>query len=96
MLPMSNEQDIAWLNHSRHGRCPVMNLQERVGQNIQYVRRGKGLSQEALAHAANISRSYVGKLENGKNSMSLTTLEKIADALDVDPNDLTTPRSDRK
>ena len=58
-----------------------MNLQERVGQNIQYVRRGTGLSQEALAHAANISRSYVGKLENGKNSMSLTTLEKIADAL---------------
>ena len=96
MLPMSNEQDIAWLNYSRHGRCLAMNLQERVGQNIQHVRRGKGLSQEALAHAADISRSYMGKLENGKNSMSLTTLEKIADALGVDPNDLTVPRSHRK
>ena len=73
-----------------------MNLQERVGQNIQYVRRGKGLSQEALAHASDISRSYMGKLENGKNAMSLTTLEKIADALGVDPNDLTVPRSHRK
>ena len=73
-----------------------MNLRERVGLNVQDFRRGKGLSQEALAHAADISRGYMGKLENGKNSMSLATLEKIADALGVDPNDLTTPRSNRK
>lgn len=73
-----------------------MNLRERVGLNVQEIRRGRGLSQEALAHASDISRSYMGKLENGKNAMSLTTLEKIADALGVDPNDLTVPRSHRK
>ena len=73
-----------------------MNLRERVGLNVQEIRRGRCLSQEALAQDSDISRSYMGKLENGKNAMSLTTLEKIADALGVDPNDLTVPRSHRK
>lgn len=70
-----------------------MNLKVRVGLNVQDIRRGKGLSQEALAHAADISRSYMGKLENGKNAMSLTALEKIAAALSVDPSALVAPRN---
>jgi transcriptional regulator with XRE-family HTH domain len=69
-----------------------MNLQERVGQNIQDVRRAKGLSQEALSFAAGLSRSYMGKLENGRNAMSLTALEKIARVLGVDPSELVKPR----
>jgi transcriptional regulator with XRE-family HTH domain len=73
-----------------------MNLQERVGLNVQDIRRGKGLSQEALAHAADLSRSYMGKLENGKNAMSLTALEKIAKALEIDPSELVAPRARRK
>ncbi|WP_089894334.1 helix-turn-helix domain-containing protein [Lentibacter algarum] len=69
-----------------------MNLQERVGQNIQDVRRAKGLSQEALSFAAGLSRSYMGKLENGRNAMSLIALEKIARVLGVDPSELVKPR----
>ena len=70
-----------------------MNLKVRVGLNVQDIRRGKGLSQEALAHAADISRSYMGKLENGKYAMSLTALEEIAAALSVDPSALVAPRN---
>ncbi|MCI2401021.1 helix-turn-helix transcriptional regulator [Aliiroseovarius subalbicans] len=73
-----------------------MNLPERVGQNIQDVRRARGLSQEALSFSAGLSRSYMGKLENGKNAMSLTALEKIANALGVDPSELVKPRTNRK
>ena len=73
-----------------------MNLQERVGQNIQDVRRAKGLSQEALSFAAGLSRSYMGKLENGRNAMSLTALEKIARVLGVDPSELVKPRVSSK
>jgi len=69
-----------------------MNLQQRVGLNIQDARRAIGLSQEALAHDAKLSRSYMGKLENGRNAMSLSALEKIAQALAVDPSDLVKPR----
>lgn len=73
-----------------------MNLQQRVRLNIQDARRAIGLSQEALAQDANLSRSYMGKLENGKNAMSLTALEKIANALNVDPSELVKPRTRRK
>lgn len=38
----------------------------------------------------------MGKLENGKNAMSLTALEKIANALNVDPSELVKPRTRRK
>jgi len=54
-----------------------MNLKERVELNIQETRRAKGLSQEALADAADLNRSYMGKLENARNAMSLDALESI-------------------
>ena len=65
-----------------------MNLKERVGLNLQDARRAKGVSQEELAHRANVNRGYVGKIENAKYSASLTTLEKIARALNIDPSEL--------
>ncbi|WP_300038567.1 helix-turn-helix transcriptional regulator [uncultured Roseobacter sp.] len=60
--------------------------------NIQELRRDRGLSQEALAHAAEINRGYFGKLENAKYAVSVDMLEKIAEALDVDPSALLKPR----
>ncbi|MEM5469783.1 MAG: helix-turn-helix domain-containing protein [Paracoccaceae bacterium] len=90
---MLNAHYIAWLNRVPRGRYLVMNLQERVGQNIQDARRAKGLSQEALSFAAGLSRSYMGKLENGRNAMSISALESIALALGVDPSELVKPRA---
>ncbi len=69
-----------------------MKLRVRVGLNIQELRRDRGLSQEALAHAAEINRGYFGKLENAKYAVSVDMLEKIAEALDVDPSALLKPR----
>ena len=70
-----------------------MKLRERVGLNIQELRRIRGISQEDLAHRAGINRGYMGKLENAKYAASLDKIEAIAEALKIDPSELLKPRS---
>jgi len=63
-----------------------MNLRVRVGLNIQNLRQSQGLSQEKLAHIANIDRSYISEIELAKSSTSIDKLEQLAKALNVDPS----------
>lgn len=70
-----------------------MKLRDRVGLNIQNLRYSKRLSQEQLALAANIDRSYISEIEHAKSSVSIDILERIAVALDVDPQVLLNERS---
>jgi len=65
-----------------------MKLREQIGLNIQNIRHSRGLSQEQLALAANIDRSYVSEIELAKSSVSVDILEQIALALEVDPQEL--------
>ena len=65
-----------------------MNLRERVGLNLQDLRRASGLSQEALALAAQLDRGYVGPIENRRYSISVDKIEKLAATLNVDPAEL--------
>ncbi|MGJ8547480.1 MAG: helix-turn-helix domain-containing protein [Sulfitobacter sp.] len=65
-----------------------MKLQEIVGLNIRNLRNSRGLSQEQLALAADIDRSYVSRIELAKVSVSLEILEQIALALGVAPKEL--------
>ena len=69
-----------------------MNLRERLGMNLQGLRRSRGLSQEQLAHEADIDRGYVGKIENARYSVSTDMIERLAKALKVDPVALLAPR----
>jgi transcriptional regulator with XRE-family HTH domain len=48
---------------------------------VRKERKAKRLSQEALAHAANLDRSYVSGLERGEFNISLLALAKLAAAL---------------
>ena len=53
------------------------------------ARRGRlDISQEELAHRADVHRSFVAKLEVGKSQPSLAVLVRIADALEVDAAEL--------
>ncbi len=70
----------------------VMKLRDRVGLNIQNLRYSKKLSQEQLALAANVDRSYISEIEHAKSSVSIDILERIAVALDVDPQVLLNER----
>lgn len=57
----------------------------RLGLNIAYRRKLKGMTQLDLAEAVNISRTHISNIEapNVPTSVSLETLFDIADALDV-------------
>ena len=62
-----------------------MYLERLVIDNIKRIRKEKGFSQEKLAEACNTATSYIGLLEIYRNVPKLSTIEKIAKALNVDP-----------
>lgn len=53
----------------------------QLGQAIRNRRKAAGLSQEALADAAEIDRSHMGKIERGERNVSVLNILKIAAAL---------------
>jgi transcriptional regulator with XRE-family HTH domain len=53
----------------------------RFGQVVRRCREARGLSQEALADLAGVSRSFLSEVERGTASPSLDTMQKLADAL---------------
>lgn len=62
-----------------------MSLRERVAKNLRRLRQEKSVSQEELAHRAQVNRNYVGMIEREEYSVSVDLLDKLAVALDVDP-----------
>ncbi|NEI73973.1 helix-turn-helix domain-containing protein [Rhizobium lusitanum] len=71
-----------------------MNIREIFALNLRRSRHAKGLSQEKLAHLANIDRTYVSSLERCVYSPTIDMLATLAEILEVEPSDLiksTTP-----
>lgn len=64
---------------------------EHLARNLKRLRTAKGLSQEALADAAGIDRTYVSALERQKYSLSIDRLDQIASSLGVAPHVLLMP-----
>lgn len=56
--------------------------------NLRARRRDAGLSQEELAHAADIDRTYVSALERGIYSATIDMVDKLAKVLGVEAVDL--------
>ncbi len=65
-----------------------MNLITDVGKNIQSLRKQKKLTQEKLGERAGIDPKYISALELGYRNPTLTTLQKIAKGLGVEPYEL--------
>lgn len=61
-----------------------MEVHERVSKNLQRIRREKQMSQEDVAHLADIHQTYLSGVEGGKRNPSIGVLERIAKALKVD------------
>jgi transcriptional regulator with XRE-family HTH domain len=68
-----------------------MSIQSRVSRNIQRIRREKDLSQEEVAHRADIHQTYLSGVETGKRNPSILVVERIAKALGVDVSEIFKP-----
>lgn len=66
-------------------------LQRTVGENLRRYRLARGISQEAFADVLGYHRTYVGGLERGERNLSLRSVERIADTIEIDPLSLLTP-----
>lgn len=62
-----------------------MALTELFAATLKHYREAVGLSQEELAAQAGLDRTYVSQLERGLKSPTLTSLEKLAARLGVEP-----------
>ena len=65
-----------------------MALRQTLAENLKRARVAAGLSQEDLADAAGIDRTYVSALERCRYSVSIDVLERLATALRVTPASL--------
>ena len=66
----------------------INTLEQSFGIILREKRKDQGFSQEALALEAGIDRNFVSLLERGLNQPSLSTVFKLANALNLKPSDL--------
>ena len=65
-----------------------MEIRILVGQNIKFYRFEKGMTQEKFCEIIKISTNALSSIENGKVDIRLSNLYNIANALDLDIQDL--------
>lgn len=61
---------------------------QHVSQNVRRLRHDAGLSQTALSEKSGVSRRMLVAIEAGEKNVSLSTLDRVAEALDVAFSDL--------
>jgi transcriptional regulator with XRE-family HTH domain len=80
---------------TRQLRKPGKALVRVLAANIRSLRHAKGVSQEQLAFACGLHRTYIGSVERGERNVTLSTLEVLASALGVSVPQLLTPSRKR-
>lgn len=73
---------------SREEYRPMPDIQVAFGHSVRRWRKKRKMSQEALADAAGLHATFIGRCERGKQNSSLQTIRKLARALRVKPGDL--------
>lgn len=61
-------------------------LQRTVGRNLRAYRTERGLSQEAFADVLGVHRTYMGAVERGERNLTLRSVERLAERLEVEPS----------
>ncbi|RZJ46029.1 MAG: XRE family transcriptional regulator [Brevundimonas sp.] len=65
-----------------------MGLAQTFGRNVRRQRQDRQVTLEALADQVGLSYSYLGEIERGKRNPTLAVVERLANALKIDPRDL--------
>lgn len=82
----STERYIQMPNKTKPQRDPRREELRRLGERVREQRRNRGLTQEALAEALDLSVAYVSLIERGGRNPPYTTVVAIARALGVAPS----------
>lgn len=56
---------------------------QRFGENMKKIRLKKDMSQGDVCRVLDLDRAYISNIENGKQNITITTMEKVAKALGV-------------
>lgn len=62
-----------------------MDIIKVFGTNLKKYRTSMGISQEAFAERCGMHRTYISAIECYRRSISLENIQRIAEALDVEP-----------
>ncbi len=68
-----------------------MEIRDILALNLRTLRQARGMSQEELAHRAEIDRTYVSALERSVYAVGIDVLDRLARALGVQAADLLRP-----
>lgn len=63
----------------------IENVRRCFGDRVRELRKGAGFTQEELADAAELDRSYVGSIERGERNLSIENVCRLANAIGVSP-----------
>lgn len=66
----------------------MKSLKQKLGARIQEIRKNKNLTQEVLAEKIDMDKPNLSNIECGKRFMTAETLEKLANALEVEEKEL--------
>lgn len=61
---------------------------QKFGENMKKIRLEKGMSQGDICRELGLDRAYISNVENGKQNLTISTMEKVAKALGVNVDTL--------
>lgn len=61
---------------------------QKFGENMKKIRTIKKMSQGDICRALSLDRAYISNVENGKQNLTISTMEKVANVLGVSVDQL--------
>jgi len=65
-----------------------MDIRKKFGKKVKELRQAKGLSQEGLAHLAELDRTYIPSIEKGERNVSIEVIQKLSVAFGIKISEL--------
>lgn len=66
----------------------LLELIQKLGERIRFLRREKNISQEQLGELSNLHTNYIGAIERGEKNITLESLVKVSKGLEVSLDEL--------